>query len=168
MHAAGHLGFPAAEDKVCLDTPTKPVRGSIDAKSELEVKERQKLTWAPHNLFLDPPGNFMWLWRQSLWILEIVNNRRIISWSYSSLWKFGHDCTFKPYKNSNKKMHKTRMFYSTYTTDIKITQMMVGKQWAGPMRRGSSRSIVPWPDSYGGARDWRNIGVFVTNKFGSM
>jgi len=32
--------------------------------------------------------------------------------------------------------------------------------------RGSSRYIVPGPDSYGGARDWRNIWVFVTNKLG--
>jgi len=30
----------------------------------------------------------------------------------------------------------------------------------GPMRGGSSRYIVPGPDSYGGARDWRNIWVF--------
>jgi len=32
-----------------------------------------------------------------------------------------------------------------------------------PWPEGSSRYIVPAPDSYGGTRDWRNIWVFVSN-----
>jgi len=38
----------------------------------------------------------------------------------------------------------------------------------GLMRGGSSRYIVPGPDSYGAARDWRNIWVFVAKKLGIM
>jgi len=40
------LGFPAPGDKVSLDAPTQPFRGSIDAKSELGVKGRRELTGA--------------------------------------------------------------------------------------------------------------------------
>jgi len=38
----------------------------------------------------------------------------------------------------------------------------------GPMAGGSNRYIVPGPDNYLGARDWRNVWVFVTNKLGIM
>ena len=39
-----HLGFPAPGDKVSLGAPARPIRGSIDAKNELGVKGRRKLT----------------------------------------------------------------------------------------------------------------------------
>jgi len=38
----------------------------------------------------------------------------------------------------------------------------------GLWERGSSRYILPGPDSYGGSRDWTNIWVFVNNKLGIM
>jgi len=39
-----NLGFPAPADKVSFGAPTPPVHGSIDAKSELGLKGRQKPT----------------------------------------------------------------------------------------------------------------------------
>jgi len=45
--AVAYLGYPAPGGKVRFGAPTQPVRASIDAKSELGAKERQKLTRPP-------------------------------------------------------------------------------------------------------------------------
>jgi len=39
-----HLGFPVPGDKVSLGTPIQSVRGRTDAKNELGVKGRRKLS----------------------------------------------------------------------------------------------------------------------------
>jgi len=44
----------SAEDKVSLGTPTQPFSGNIEAKNELGVKGRRKMTRNPH-IFLYRP-----------------------------------------------------------------------------------------------------------------
>jgi len=56
-----YLGFPAPGDKVSFGAPTQIFRGSIDAKSELGINGRRKLTRAQHIFFIDPLENFIWL-----------------------------------------------------------------------------------------------------------
>jgi len=41
-----HLGFPAPGIKLSFGAPTQTVHGSIDAKNELGIKGRRKLTRA--------------------------------------------------------------------------------------------------------------------------
>ena len=41
-----YLGFPRPGEKLSFGAPTQPVHGSIDAKNELGIKGRQKLTLA--------------------------------------------------------------------------------------------------------------------------
>jgi len=48
--AVAYLGFAAPGRKVSFGVPTQPVCGSIDAKNELRVEGRRKLTRAPHTL----------------------------------------------------------------------------------------------------------------------
>jgi len=43
-----YLGVPAPGDNDRLGAPTQSVRGSTDAKNELGVKERRKLSRASH------------------------------------------------------------------------------------------------------------------------
>jgi len=52
--AVAYLGFPAPGDKVGVGVPTQHVRGSIEAKSELEVKGSQNLTRTRH-IFVSRP-----------------------------------------------------------------------------------------------------------------
>ena len=42
--AVTYLGFPAPRGKLSFDPPTQPVHGSTDAKNELGIKGRRKLT----------------------------------------------------------------------------------------------------------------------------
>ena len=60
----------------------------------------------------------------------------------------------------------TQQFITAKISGCALKQRSKRHSSPGPMRRGSSRNIVPVPDSYGGARDWRNIWLFVTNKLG--
>jgi len=41
-----YLGFPAPGDKLSFGATTQPVHGSVDAKNELGIKGRRKLTRA--------------------------------------------------------------------------------------------------------------------------
>jgi len=53
------LGFPAAEKQASLDEPNPSVRGSIDAKIELGLKGRRKLTRAPHMAVSVGPSEYV-------------------------------------------------------------------------------------------------------------
>jgi len=44
--AVAYLGFPAPRGKLSFGAPTQPVHGSMDAKNELGIKGRRKLTGA--------------------------------------------------------------------------------------------------------------------------
>jgi len=46
MVTVAYLGFPAPGGKLSFGAPTQPVHGSIDAKNELGMKGRRKLTRA--------------------------------------------------------------------------------------------------------------------------
>jgi len=43
-----YLGFPAPGGKLSFGAPTQPVHGCIDAKNELGVKGRRKLSRTSH------------------------------------------------------------------------------------------------------------------------
>ena len=70
MGAVAYLGFPAPGGKLSVCAPTQPVHGSIDAKNELGIKGRRKVSRAvqslAYKLFLDPSENFLWLWRHRI------------------------------------------------------------------------------------------------------
>jgi len=83
-HSVAYLGFPAPGDKASFGAPpTQIFRGIIDAKSELGVKGHRKLTRVQHIVVSDPPPRKLLLtltsrtWRPDLWILEIINYRRV-------------------------------------------------------------------------------------------
>jgi len=46
LHPVAYLGFPAPGGKLSFGAPTQRVHGSIDAKNELGIKGRRKLTQA--------------------------------------------------------------------------------------------------------------------------
>jgi len=55
-----YLGFSAPRGKLSFGAPTQPGHGKIDAKNELGVTGRRKLTrTACLQLFLDPSENFL-------------------------------------------------------------------------------------------------------------
>jgi len=63
IYKMAYFGFPAPGDKISLGTLILPVRGIVDAKRELGVNGRRKLTRAPHiYIFLDASRNFIRLW----------------------------------------------------------------------------------------------------------
>jgi len=70
MQPVAYLGFPALGAKLSFGAPTQPVHGSIDAKNELVIKGRRKLTRVlqsfAYKLFLDPSENFLLLYRHRI------------------------------------------------------------------------------------------------------
>jgi len=57
--AVASLGFLRPGRKSVWASPPNPFAGGIDAKSELRVKERRKLTQARISLFLHPSRKFI-------------------------------------------------------------------------------------------------------------
>jgi len=58
VNTVAYLEFPATGEKVTLGAPSQPVRGNINAKSDLGVMGRGKLTRAPHTIVSRPAWNF--------------------------------------------------------------------------------------------------------------
>jgi len=49
-----YLGYPTHGDKLSLGAPTQSVHGSIDAKNELGIKGRRKMTGAKRVVVFRP------------------------------------------------------------------------------------------------------------------
>jgi len=82
LGSVAYLGLPAPGGKVIYGAPIQNFRGSLDAKSELGLKRRQKLNRTLHIVVYRPAWKLHMtvtsrIWRQDLWILETINCRRV-------------------------------------------------------------------------------------------
>jgi len=82
--AVAYLMFATPENKISLGAPSQPVRGGIDEKSELGVKECGNLTRTPRVLVSRPVWKLHMSvtsrnWRQDLSILKTINYCRVMN-----------------------------------------------------------------------------------------